>query len=104
MQGLSLVGILLFWVGFALPCLSLPFPYSFQVSPGPTVEGLGDQVNSSFTEMEEEELGEEEMEEQEMEVQLEPVQVEEGFRDQQVAFHNDSHGTLVSKGWWAGTS
>ena len=98
MQGLYLVGILLFWTGFARPCLSLPFPYPLQVSPG----RLGDQVNSSFIvteEMEEEELGEEEIEEEGMEVELEAVQVEEGVRDQQASFHNDSHGTLVSKGW-----
>ena len=102
MQGLYLVGILLFWAGFARPCLSLPFPYPLQVSPGLAVEGLGDQVNSSFTvteEMEGEELREDEIEEEGMEVELEAVQVEEGFRDQQAAFHNDSHGTLVSKGW-----
>ena len=102
MQGLSLVGILLFWAGFALPCLSLPFPYPLQVSPGLAVEGFVDQVNSSSMvteEMEEEESEEEGMEEEGMEVKLEAVHVVEGVRDQKVAFHNDSHGTLISKGW-----
>ena len=97
MQGLSLVGILLFWAGFALPCLSLPFPYPLQVSPGLAVEGFVDQVNSSS--MVTEEMEEEESEEEGMEVKLEAVHVVEGVRDQKVAFHNDSHGTLISKGW-----
>ena len=97
MQGLSLVGILLFWAGFALPCLSLPFPYPLQVSPGLAVEGFVDQVNSSS--LVTEEMEEEESEEEGMEVKLEAVHVVEGVRDQKVAFHNDSHGTLISKGW-----
>ena len=97
MQGLSLVGILLLWADFALPCLSLPFPYPLQASHGLAAEGLGDQVNSSFTVNEE--MEEEELEEERMEVELEKVQVEEDVRDQKVAFHNDSHGTLISKGW-----
>ena len=50
-------------------------------------------------------MEEEEMEEEELETKLEGVQVEEGVegvqdvRNQQVGFHNDSHGTLISKGW-----
>ena len=97
MQGLSLVGILLFWAGFALPCLSLPFSYPLQVSPGLAVEGFVDQVNSSS--LVTEEMEEEESEEEGMEVKLEAVHVVEGVLDQKVAFHNDSHGTLISKGW-----
>ena len=97
MQGFYLVGIILFWAGFAQPCLSLPFSYPLQVLHGSPVEGLGDRVNSSFTVTEEMEEGE--MEEERMEVELEKVQVEEDVRDQKVAFHNDSHGTLISKGW-----
>ena len=101
MQRFSVLGIILFWAArFALPCLSLPF--SLKLSPGMPVgtisEGFGDQVNSSF-------MVTEEMEEEELETKLEGVQVEEGVegvqdvRNQQVGFHNDSHGTLISKGW-----
>ena len=92
-----MVGILLFWAGFARPCLSLPFSYPLQVPQGPAVEGFVDQVNSSS--MVTEEMEEEELEEEGMEVKLEAVHVVEGVRDLKVAFHNDSHGTLISKGW-----
>ena len=102
MQGFSVVGIILFWATrFVLPCLSLPLTFSLQVSPG-VPAGFGDQVNSSFMvteEREEEKMEEEEMENVEMETKVEGVQVEEGVRNQQVGFHNDSHGTLISKGW-----
>ena len=96
MQGLSLAGVILFLTGFALPCLSLPYNLQDLVSPATISEGLGDQVNSSF--VEEDEVGEEE--EEEIETKLEAaLQVGESVRNQQVTFHNDSHGTLVSKGW-----
>ena len=95
MQGLSLAGVILFLTGFALPCLSLPYNLQDLVSPATISEGLGDQVNSSF--VEEDEVGEEE---EEIETKLEAaLQVGESVRNQQLAFHNDSHGTLVSKGW-----
>ena len=79
--------------GFALPCLSLPLTLSPASLPvGKTnSEGFGDQVNSSL--VTEEEIKEEEMETKEDEG------VEEDIRNQRVGFHNDSHGTLNSKGW-----
>ena len=90
--GFSLVGIFLA-AGFALPCLSLPLTLSPASQPvGKTnPEGFGDQVNSSLAT--EEEIKEEEMETKEEEG------VEEDIRNQRVGFHNDSHGTLISKGW-----
>ena len=126
MQGFSVAGIILFWAArSAQPCLSLPLPFSLKLSPGTISEGFGDQVNSSFMVTEEMEEDEDmvEREEEEMDTKLEGVQVDEGVggvqveeglegvqveesvegvqgvRNQQVGFHNDSHGTLVSKGW-----
>merc|ERR1712018_763626 len=122
MQGLSVVGIILFWAaGFALPCLSLPLRNGNRrggnVNTSRTIlEGVGGQTNPSL-------VTEEALQEKETETKLEEVEVVEDIRNQlsiegvedvhsqllvedgkdvrnqRAGFHNDSHGTLISKGW-----
>ena len=98
MQQLSLVGIALFWAYASLPCISLPWPH--QVS-GAALEEIGDQGSSpAKTEVSQkkykrslvaEEVGEEEN-------TLEAGQSIQGHQEA-AGFSNDSHGTLISKGW-----
>ena len=98
MQQLSLIGIALFSAYASLPCISLPWPH--QVS-GAALEEIGDQGSSpAKTEVSQknykrslvaEEVGEEEN-------TLEAGQSIQGHQEA-AGFSNDSHGTLISKGW-----
>ena len=98
MQQLSLVGIALFWANASLPCISLLWPH--QVSDA-ALEEIGDQGSSQTkTEVSQkkykrslvaEEVGEEEN-------TLEAGQSIQGHQEA-AGFSNDSHGTLISKGW-----
>ena len=101
MQQLSLVGIALFWAYASLPCISLPWPHPLQVS-GAALEEIGDQGSSpAKTEVSQKKykrsLVAEEVEEEEN--TLEAGQSIQGHQEA-AGFSNDSHGTLISKGWW----
>ena len=100
MQQLSFIGIALFSAYASLPCISLPWHHPLQVS-GAALEEIGDQGSSpAKTEVSQkkykrslvaEEVGEEEN-------TLEAGQSIQGHQEA-AAFSNDSHGTLISKGW-----
>ena len=101
MQQLSLVGIALFWANASLLCISLPsWSHPLQVSNAALGE-IGDQGSSpAKTEVSQkkykrslvaEEVGEEEN-------TLEAGQSIQGHQEA-AGFSNDSHGTLISKGW-----